>query len=125
MTDILSFDAAQRGAGRADRVHPERPYPEFFGRAELNRILQLYARKVAGGEWRDYAMGLSEHGAEFAIYRRTAEGPLFRIVKRPRSWRRHGGRYMVTAPGRVLKVGLTLDTVLAELERKSLSLVGG
>ena len=120
MTDILSLEAARR-AGR----NPERPHPEFFGRAELNRILQLYARKVAGGEWRDYAMGLSEHGAEFAVYRRTAEAPLFRIVKRPRSWRRHGGRYMVAMPGRVLKVGRDLESVLGELERKSLSLVSG
>jgi hypothetical protein len=119
MTDILSFTAA-RGAGR-----PERAHAEFFGRAELNRILQLYARKVAGGEWRDYAMGLSEHGAEFAVYRRTSEAPLFRILKRPRSWRRHGGRYVVTAPGRVLKIGRDLDSVLSELERKSLSLVTG
>lgn len=124
MTEVVSFDAARSGA-RREAPKPESPRPEFFGKAELYQILQLYARKVALGEWRDYAMGLSEAGAEFAVYRRTAEMPLFRIIKRPRSWRRHGGRYMVTAPGRVVKVAFTLDAVLAELDRKSLSLVGG
>ena len=119
MTDVVSIDAARRGA------LPESQRAEFFGKTELYQILQLYARKVAIGEWRDYAMGLSEAGAEFAVFRRTAEMPLFRIIKRPRSWRRHDGRYMVSAPGLVLKVGRTLDAVLSELERKSLSLVGG
>lgn len=120
MTEVVSFDAARRGA------RPESAQrPEFFGKSELYQILQLYARKVANGEWRDYAVGLSEAGAEFAVYRRTAEMPIFRIVKRPRNWRRHGGRYMVSAPGRVLKVAMTLDAVLAELDRKSLSLVAG
>ena len=120
MTEVVSFDAARRAA------RPEAQLPEFFGKSELYQILQLYARKVALGEWRDYAMGLSEAGAEFAVYRRTAEVPLFRILKRPRNWRRHGGRYMVTARGgQVLKVAFTLDAVLAELDRKSLSVVGG
>src|ERR1041385_7923558 len=108
MTDVVSIDAARR-SGRPDSV-----LPEFFGKSEMYQILQLYARKVAIGEWRDYAIGLSEAGAEFAVFRRPAEMPLFRIIKRPRNWRRHGGRYMVSAPGRVLKVGRTLDAVLGE-----------
>jgi hypothetical protein len=121
MTEVVNLDAARRGA----RSDPPTQRPEFFGKSELYQILQLYARKVAIGEWRDYAMGLSEAGAEFAVYRRTSEAPLFRIVKRPRAWRRHEGRYMVSAPGRVLKVSRELGDVLAELERKSLSVVGG
>jgi hypothetical protein len=121
MTEVVNLDAARRGA----RSEQPTQRPEFFGKSELYQILQLYARKVAIGEWRDYAMGLSEAGAEFAVYRRTSEAPLFRIVKRPRAWRRHEGRYMVSAPGRVLKVSRELGDVLAELERKSLSLVGG
>lgn len=54
-----------------------------FDRAELQRILDLYGRMVAAGEWRDYAMSFGKDAASFAAFRRTAERPTARIEKRP------------------------------------------
>ena len=39
-----------------------------FERAELMRILDLYGRMVAAGEWRDYAMDFDRHAATFAAF---------------------------------------------------------
>ena len=47
-------------------------------------ILSLYGRMVAAGEWRDYGISCLREVAVFAVFRRTAEHPLYRIEKRPR-----------------------------------------
>ena len=52
-----------------------------FDRRELFRILDLYGRKVAAGEWRDYAISFLKDRAVFAVFRRTSEMPLYRIEK--------------------------------------------
>ena len=64
--------------------HPTAPgLPQTrFTRPELNEILALYGRKVASGEWRDYAIDLGSEKAVFSVYRRTSEYPLYRIEKK-------------------------------------------
>ena len=46
-----------------------------FNRRELDRILSLYGRKVAAGEWRDYAIDFLKDRAVFSVFRRTTEFP--------------------------------------------------
>ena len=55
-----------------------------FSRRELSRILSLYGRKVAAGEWRDYAIDFLKDRAVFSVFRRTSEVPIYRIEKSPR-----------------------------------------
>ncbi len=55
-----------------------------FSRRELNRIFDLYGRKVAAGEWRDYAIDFLKDRAVFSVFRRTSEVPLYRIEKNPK-----------------------------------------
>ena len=87
-----------------------------FDRNELNTILNLYGRKVATGEWRDYAMDFLKDRALFSIYKRSSERPLYVIEKNPKL-RNRQGQYMVTSQdGRVLKRGHEIDTVIRVLE---------
>ncbi len=89
-----------------------------FQRAELSVILSLYGRMVAAGEWRDYGISCLREVAVFAVFRRTAEMPLYRIEKRPKL-RMKQGMYSVVGPGgQVLKRGHDLKAVLRVLERK-------
>ena len=53
---------------------PAAPNRVTFSRDELRSILDLYGRKVAEGEWRDYAIDFTRDKAVFCIYRRTSEG---------------------------------------------------
>jgi hypothetical protein len=55
-----------------------------FSRRELDRILGLYGRMVAAGEWRDYAIDFLKDRAVFSVFRRTSEVPLYRIEKNPK-----------------------------------------
>lgn len=94
-----------------------------FNRAELQQILNVYGRFVAEGLWRDYAMAMGREQAEFAIYRRASEMPIYRIVKRPDLARKQGAWMIQGMDGRILKRGATLDPLLRYFDRKLLKLV--
>ncbi len=97
--------------------------PISFDRRELNEILNVYGRKVASGEWRDYAIDHLRDEAVFSVYRRASEVPLYRIVKQPRLARRQGAYSVIAATGAILKRGHDLSQVLRVLD-KGLRLVG-
>jgi hypothetical protein len=89
-----------------------------FDRGELSTILRLYGRRVAEGEWRDYAIDFSAEKATFSIYRRTSEVPLYRVEKTPALARRQGAYAVVAATGLILKRGPDLARVLSVIERR-------
>lgn len=98
------------GAGHVAQVR--------FDRAELNRILTVYGRMVAAGEWRDYALDFLDDRAVFSIFRRTAEVPLYTVEKRPKLKAKQGQYSVVAAGGQILKRGHELAQVLRILEKK-------
>ncbi len=114
--ELLDFLGPHGGSSGGGGGQPrQRPYVGF-DRRELNTILNLYGRKVASGEWRDYAIDFLKDRALFSVYRRASERPLYVIEKNPRL-RNRQGQYMVTIEdGRVLKRGHELANVLRVLE---------
>jgi len=89
-----------------------------FNRLELHRILNLYGRMVAGGEWRDYAIDFLRDRAVFSIFRRASEVPIYRIEKDPRLARKQGIYSVISASGLILRRGHELDRVLLVIDRK-------
>tara|TARA_B100000029_G_scaffold489989_1_gene548446 strand:+ start:343 stop:684 length:342 start_codon:yes stop_codon:yes gene_type:complete len=53
----------------------------FFNKKELQLILNLYARMVSSGEWKDYGLNISKKEISFNVYRRTSEFPAYKITK--------------------------------------------
>src|ERR671927_1227 len=88
------------------------PRQVSFNRAELRTILDLYARKVADGEWRDYAIDFTRDKAVFSVFRRSSEVPLYRVEKDPRLARRQGAYAVIAGTGLILKRGHDLRQVL-------------
>jgi len=94
------------------------PRPQVtFSRRELNRLLDLYGRKVAAGEWRDYAIDFLKDRAVFSVFRRSSEMPLYRIEKNPKLARRQGAYSVVSVTGLIVRRGHELDRVLRVLDR--------
>ncbi len=115
---------AEAPAARTD--HRGSPNAQVrFDRAELDRILAIYGRMVAAGEWRDYAIDFLADRAVFSVYRRTSEMPLYRIEKNPRLRTRQGQYSVIDATGNVLKRGHELALVLRVLERKLIKALAG
>ena len=102
---------------------PVRSSTVTFDRRELSELLNLYGRMVAAGEWRDYAIDFLKDKAQFSVFRRSSEMPLYRIVKDPALARRQGAYSVVAATGLILKRGSELSRVLKVLD-KTLSVVG-
>jgi len=102
---------------------PKTPKTVFWDRRELDAILNVYGRRVAAGDWRDYAMSGFKDCAVFSVYRRASEMPLYRIEKRPKLRNKQGAYSVITASGMILKRGHELKQVLTVLEPKQLSLV--
>ena len=129
-------ESSQGGAFERSRAYTVQPAPEqrgrqcdttftqsaisstvFFTRAEFREILNLYGRKVAAGEWRDYAIDFGREKAVFSVFRHASEVPLYRIEKNPRLARRQGAYSVIAATGLILKRGHELVRVLAVLEK--------
>ena len=53
----------------------------FFNKNELKLILNLYAKMVSGGEWKDYGLTITKREVSFNVYYRTSEFPVYRITK--------------------------------------------
>jgi len=94
------------------RHHQAHTHPIGFSRQELSAILRVYGRKVADGEWRDYAIDQLRERAVFSVFRRSSEVPLYRIEKQPRLARRQGAYSVVATTGLILKRGHDLGQVL-------------
>jgi hypothetical protein len=112
---------------RAGAVAAPAPAPVnhvTFDRRELDRILNVYGRKVAEGEWRDYAIDFMKDRAVFSVFRRASEVPLYRIEKDPKLARRQGAYSVISATGLVMRRGHELERVLRVFDKK-LSLVAG
>ena len=53
----------------------------FFNKSELKLILNLYAKMVSSGEWKDYGLSISKKEISFNVYRRASEHPAYKITK--------------------------------------------
>ena len=53
----------------------------FFFKKELQCILNLYAKMVSNGSWKDYSFSTGAKEVSFDVYQRTSEKPVLRITK--------------------------------------------
>lgn len=116
-TDGIVLPLARRAGGDAQLHEAPRRGSITFDRRELSQILNVYGRKVASGEWRDYAIDMMREKAVFSVFRRASETPLYRIEKAPKLARRQGAYSVVAATGLILKRGHDLARVLRALDK--------
>jgi hypothetical protein len=115
-TEHIILPLARRAGGEAQHTESRRG-DIAFDRRELCQILDVYGRKVASGEWRDYAIDSLNEKAVFSVFRRASECPVYRIEKAPRLARRQGVYSVIAATGLILKRGHDLARVLRALDR--------
>ena len=75
----------------------------FFEKEELKIILDLYAKMVSEGSWRDYGLSISSKQVGFSVFKNAAENALYKICKnfRPKN---SNLKYLITdTNGKILK----------------------
>ena len=125
MSDCDPIAFSPRRAGGSNFSHASTPIAGqetakqiSFNRQELAAILTIYGRKVALGEWRDYAIDLNRDKAVFSVFRRSSECPLYRIEKDPQLARKQGAYSIVAAGGLIMKRGHDLARVLGVFDNR-------
>ena len=54
---------------------------KFFIKKELQCILNLYAKMVSNGTWKDYSFSSGSKEISFDVYQRASDQPVLRILK--------------------------------------------
>jgi len=93
---------------------------QFFERDELKVILDLYAKMVSEGSWKDYGLSISSKQVSFSVFRNAAENALYKICKnfRPKN---KNLKYLITdTSGKILKNSFDLRLLLKNTNWKKL-----
>ena len=92
----------------------------FFEKNELKTILDLYAKMVSEGSWKDYGLNISNKQVGFSVFRNAAENALYKICKnfKPKN---KNLRYLITdTSGKILRNSYELKTLLKNTNWKKL-----
>ena len=93
---------------------------QFFEKDELKIILDLYAKMVSEGSWKDYGLNISSKQVSFSVFRNAAESALYKICKnfKPKN---KNLKYLITdTSGEILKNSFDLKILLKNTNWKKL-----
>ncbi|MDA9769242.1 DUF2794 domain-containing protein [Candidatus Pelagibacter sp.] len=93
---------------------------QFFEKDELKIILDLYAKMVSEGSWKDYGLNISSRQVSFSVFKSAAENALYKICKnfKPKN---KNLKYLITdSSGKVLKNSFDLKILLKNTNWKNL-----
>ena len=54
----------------------------FFEKSELKSILNLYAKMVSNGSWKDYGLAISSKEITFSVFKNATENAIYKICKK-------------------------------------------
>ena len=92
----------------------------FFEKDELKIILNLYAKMVSEGSWKDYGLNISSKQVGFSVFKNAAENALYKICKnfKPKN---KNLKYLITdTNGKILKNSFDLNLLLKSANWKKL-----
>ena len=92
----------------------------FFEKDELKIILDLYAKMVSEGSWKDYGLNISNKQVSFSVFKNAAENAIYNICKnfKPNS---KNLKYCITdSRGRILKNSHDLENLINKINWKKL-----
>ena len=103
-----------------NNLHNQIEEKHFFEKNELKTILDLYAKMVSEGSWKDYGLSISSKQVSFSVFRNAAENALYKICKnfKPKN---KNLRYLITdTSGKILKNSFDLKVLLKSTNWKRL-----
>ncbi len=92
----------------------------FFEKDELQIILDLYAKMVSEGSWKDYGLSISSKQVSFSVFKNATENALYKICKnfKPKN---KNLKYLITdTNGKIIRNSLKLSDLLKNTNWKKL-----
>ena len=85
---------------------------QFFEKNELKIILDLYAKMVSEGSWKDYGLNISSKQVSFSVFKNATENALYKICKNFKPSNKNL-KYLITdTNGKILKNSFDLRILL-------------
>ena len=92
----------------------------FFEKDELKIILDLYAKMVSEGSWKDYGLSISTKRVSFSVFKNAAEKALYKICKNFKPKNKNLKYLIVDTNGKILKNSYGLENLLKNTNWKKL-----
>ena len=101
----------------------KRDKEKFFIKKELQSILNLYAKMVSNGSWKDYSFSSGIKEVSFDVYQRASDKPVLRILKNLKP-NYYNEKYLIKdRNGNTLKKSENLDQLIDKTSWNKLRLV--
>ena len=92
----------------------------FFEKDELKIILDLYAKMVSNGSWKDYGLKISSKQVAFSVFKNSSENAVYNICKDFKPMNKNL-KYLITdTKGRILRNSYLLESLLKNTNWKKL-----
>ncbi len=92
----------------------------FFEKNELQIILDLYAKMVSEGSWKDYGLSISSKQVSFSVFKNAADNALYKICKNFKPKNKNMKYLIIDTNGKVLKNSFELKNLLKNTNWKKL-----
>ncbi len=92
----------------------------FFEKSELKIILDLYAKMVSEGSWKDYGLNISNKQVGFCVFKNATENALYKICKNFRPKNKNFKYAITDTSGKILKNSFDLNLLLKNTNWKKL-----
>jgi len=103
-----------------NNIYSEKNSQYFFEKYELKIILDLYAKMVSEGSWKDYGLNISSKQVGFSVFKNAAENAKYKICKNFKPINKNL-KYLITdSKGKILKNSNELKTLLKNINWKKL-----
>jgi len=103
-----------------NNLHKQIEERQFFEKKELKIILDLYAKMVSEGSWKDYGLNISSRQVSFSVFKNATENALYKICKNFKPNNKNL-KYLITdSNNKVLKNSFDLETLLKNTSWKDL-----
>ena len=92
----------------------------FFEKNELKIILNLYAKMVSEGSWKDYGLAISSKQVGFSVFKNSTENAMYKICKNFKPTNKNL-KYLITdSKGKIYKNSNNLKILLKNANWKKL-----
>ena len=95
----------------------------FFNKKELKLILNLYAKMVSSGEWKDYGLSIFKKEVSFNVYHRTSEFPVYKITKNLKPKNKNEKYLIKDAQNKIINNSENLQNLIKKIIWKKFKLV--
>ena len=106
-----------------NNLNKEQNYKYFFEKNELKIILDLYAKMVSEGSWKDYGLNISSKKVSFSVFKNSAENAVYNISKNFKPSNKNL-KYLITDNrNRIIKNSYNLEVLLSNIDWKKIKFI--